>query len=78
MISIVLQECFSAGCLLLAWFVIDLITADSLSLDPLVRMGKDASLFVAGLSPKAAASLKKTEELPAASPTESLLPGQVA
>jgi hypothetical protein len=57
---------------------VDLITADSLSLDPLVCMGKDANLFVAGLRPKAAASLKKIEELPDASLIESLLPGHVA
>jgi hypothetical protein len=56
----------------------DLVTVHSLSLDPFVCIGKDANLLVAGLRPKAAASLKKIEELPDASSTESLLPGQVA
>ena len=78
MIWIIPHESFSTGCNLLALFAVDVIAADSLSFDPLVRMGKAANLFVAGLRPNAAASLKKMEELPAASPTESLLPGQVA
>jgi hypothetical protein len=77
-IGIISRERLSAGYWWSVLFVVGLIVADSLSLDPLVWMGKDASLLVAGLRPKAIASLKKIEELPDASSTGSLLPGQVA
>jgi hypothetical protein len=77
-IRIVSRERFNAGYLWLVLFLEDLVAVHLLSLDPFVCMGKDANLLVAGLRPKAAASLKKIEELPDASSTESLLPVQVA